>query len=598
MNASIGLQKPGSNKGLSSTCSRRFIVECGLYTTSIIVGAGILGLPTLTATIGLLPAVGMTLVLGFGLTFVYVRIAAATHAAVQARIAAEYERGMPVLERAGIGRDALPQLTRNLGPYLVDRKGAGIIDAICSWPGFGSAGKTALMVGLTAFVVPAMVLYLVSGGMALSAIAGHLESTTTSPVIVGAASASSLIISVWASHSLALFVGRAALCAFSQMIASWLGGIAILMVVPEWRPLSLLLFAATIAGFIIRSVPQEHETRRDLRTVDIRRRIEPAHQVGAIIAVVNLVLLTITAALALLVLQHHDQLARPEMIASSLTMGDLAKALGGLLFAFTGTGIFNLIKYPVLFDRESHSGQVGLGTVVILGTVIPTIAYVGWMLAIAFTLAPSVLVQSDDQRSYATVPLAALLTEYGSVGWIVFVTGYTVALLAVTSAGIGFSESLAERLARIHKAHSARPRGGSADTSDLPEAWRVRRAQVGVVVLSTGLALLLQTKGDAFAFRDILSVAGYAGGGLLLLVLPFFIPTGGRRQSPKRDIALVTIIAFGLATLNMLELPDGFGQTTSGTLAGITIISTNLMFVISFIWLLVSDPADEKAKGY
>lgn len=528
MAANTPAKRGNSDRGVVAGSPFGFIIACALYTTSIIAGAGMLGLPSITATVGLVPAIGMTIIMGLGLTFVYHRIASAIHAALLCQVAVAYDAGMPVLARAGIGRNDVPELARTLGPYLVDRKGVGMIDAVSTWLGFARAGKSALLVGLTAYVVPAMTLYAVSGGLAFSAIADRLGSTSVfgGSVSIGMAAVVILVCSFLLPCRLLPFTGRPVFAVFLQMIASWLGAIAILMVAPDWRPLPVLLFVATIIGLAIRAVPNRELTRAS----GIRHSLEPAHQVGATIASINLTLLAITGGATLLVLHHSDKIAMPELIAPSLDIGSLAKAVGVLLFAFTGIGIFNLVKYSALFEQNGRSGRSGLGVVVVIGTIIPTIAYVGWMLTIAFTLTPQQLIETDNDRSYPTVPLAEILTNHGPIGWGIFATGYMVALLALTSASLGFSEALADRFARIHTTWIDSRQGKAADTSDAADPSRVRRTQYGVIVLGAVLAILLQTKGDGFAFRDILSVAGYAGGGLLLLVLPFFIPTGGRGE--------------------------------------------------------------------
>src|SRR5207245_10330655 len=49
-------------------------------------------------------------------------------------------------------------------------------------------------------------------------------------------------------------------------------------------------------------------------------------------------------------------------------------------FAFTGTGLFNLLSYPRLVGSEGSRGRVAY--VVTLGTLVPAAAYVWWMLSV------------------------------------------------------------------------------------------------------------------------------------------------------------------------------------------------------------------------
>lgn len=545
-----------------------------LYCASIIIGAGILSLPRLTASLGLLPALGLTALLGLGLAAVYARIVRTLHDHMAALVAAEARRGAESLQALGVSDGDLDRMTGLLLAEQARLRGIGILDELCAWLGLGRPGKFALLVGLLAYVVPATIGYVVVGSQTLAAVAALVTASGRGPD-TPLALALALGLGSLAIGRQPPFPGQAACACILQMAASWAVGVAALQLLPPQPTMPALLFSLGTAATLLRSGQERGETPDG--------RIAPAHLVGTAIAVTELVLLLGTGLAALIVLGGRGEAQMPQpLLPPSLQFSDLSTAVGVLMFAYTGTGIFNLARYPRLFATESAGPR--LTFVVAVGTLIPTIAYVAWMAVVALTLDPAALVEADRQTSYATIPLAAKVAAGGGEGWPIIVVGYFVALLAVTGAAAGFSESLADRLARVRQA-----RRGEHTTAEAPAAAAVRNLQLGVLGLATAVAVALALVPPVLPFSALLLVAGNAGGGLLLLVLPFFLPTGGRRQPSKRDMTLVTVVALVLAAMNLSAIPAGFGQDPAATIAGGLILVIDLAFLGAFAWLVLAE---------
>src|SRR4051794_2838548 len=116
---------------------RRRTLEFSLYCASIILGAGILGLPAQTATIGLLPAITMVILLGLILSRVYERIATTIHEAVEKRAEDRLAWVESRLPERDVDSRQRQEVVRSQIRFLADRLGMGIIDAIFEWLGFG-----------------------------------------------------------------------------------------------------------------------------------------------------------------------------------------------------------------------------------------------------------------------------------------------------------------------------------------------------------------------------------------------------------------------------------------------------------------------------
>ena len=213
------------------------------------------------------------------------------------------------------------------------------------------------------------------------------------------------------------------------------------------------------------------------------------------------------------------------------------------------------------------------------------------MIAIAYCVSPDALLAADRARSYPTIPLAQNIAHLGESGLPVVAAGLFVALLAVTGACFGVLESLADRVARIWNARTRR-----RSTVETPDTRARQVAQAAVLAVATGAAVTLASLPSNLQFSDILSVAGFAGGGMLLLVLPLFLPTGGRQHSRRVDIAWATITTILLAVGAWLSTPPHLDQGPVNAVIGGIFIAILGGFCIIFVCLLFGEPSRLRAR--
>lgn len=194
--------------------------------------------------------------------------------------------------------------------------GIGVLDELFVWMGAGRPGRFALLVGLAAYVVPAAVGYVTIGGRRFPRSLPCCCTTDTQLMILSASPA-----------------------------------------------LPGLLFAVGTGPRLVRAGVQ-----RSIAAATVG--LEPAHMMGVIIAVVELMVLFGTGFGAVWILAPRGRVRVPEtIVAPTLEFADIGTALGVLLFAFTGTGLFNLVGYPQLVATER--GRSRLTFVVSMGTLIP-----------------------------------------------------------------------------------------------------------------------------------------------------------------------------------------------------------------------------------
>lgn len=562
---------------------RVHILRYALYCSSIIIGAGILTLPVLVAQIGLVPAVVLTLILGLSLMGIYVRIARSIHDYVHVQVEESYEQGARILQEAKISRAVISEFADHVMREEARRKGIGLLDEICAWLGFGLSGRVAIVVGLFAYVVPACIGYVTVGGKTLSAIASLAQEEGFAPVWPAVVAVLAMLCSLLMTRLLPYFTLRATIAKILQMSASWIAGVWVLMLAPLPSWVAIMLFAAGTVGVIWRPSGAEVESASGTLSAE--------HRVGTFIASFELIVLAATAGLAVFIVVQHRRLIMPALVAPGLDLHGAATACGVLLFAYTGTGIFNLIRYPHLFRTDGK--RSALERVVGWGAVIPTIAYLGWMVAVALCVSATDLLAVDRKRSYPTIPLAQTIARLDGTDWAVWVVaaGLFVALLAVTGACMGFSESLADRIARIgNRAVRHIP------TTQAPSSLATRIAQVGVLLCATAAATALAVLPSNLQFSGLLAVAGAAGGGMLLLELPFFIPTRGRRHGRKWEISLATVMAIILVAITWISNPPNLGHDPLNATIGIVILAIITIFIIAVAALIVGEPREGVSK--
>lgn len=554
-------------------------VMLGLYCASIIMGAGLLSLPNVAARLGAGPALVTIFVLGIWMTCIYRRLAGSMFAYVQRAAHEQAQRDGRLDQERWIRKQ-------------VQERGSRIVAELLHDSGLGVAGDTTMILGMLFFVFLADVGYLEVGFHSLNAIAQALQAWgwLSVMILVGAGSA------LWAAaqfvqrlpHRFAPLYGT--LKKIGVMSGTWCFGIAVLLVL-RFVPgvdaqigtvLGLALFTIAVLSGMFTTVPM----------VDGCEDLVPTaqHRVNIIMVLVTLGLLALAAVGVLACAAMHGLFVNVTLLASDafqFSRFEIQRAwsdmIGVVLFSLVGTGLLNLTVYPSLFGGVQGKGRVTrLDRVVMIGTFLPVVVYLAWTVVTVVTLPSATLTSLDQAKEYSTIGLARLFSQVSpwAAAWVSFF-GYSVALLAVTSACNGFTESLADQAAiLVERSRHLQALAGSKDNL----APRV------VILAAAMLIAFSLERFKGVSLSSLLSVAGSAGGGLLLLILPFFLPARGQQKS-RWDAVLMAFGSGVSLTVLILSGIDYSRMNDFGS-AAMTVVSTLIAVsvLVMVVWLVKSEP--------
>jgi amino acid permease len=587
-------------------------IKLALYCSSIIIGAGLLTLALAAAWVGLLPLLIAIVLIGAYMAFVYRLLTENLYAYLRRVARRKLDALAAVAHNARGGNIAHGGLRLSEADVLkaeISKPGARPMSGFARNSGLGKAAWTALVLGMLFYVLPADVSYVTYGSKSLNSIAKFISIGGPAPFAVSAVLGAAAVAVAWNFEQLLArsIPARGTLKKVTMMFGVWCLGVSALGVA-QWLGLlgpagyedtaasllGVMLFTgAVIAGMV---------TKED-NTQSAEREITDYHRVNIIMATVEMALLIITVGVAWWIAARNGMVAfeigfAPGAFMPSLAAaGTWARMIGLVIFAFVGTGLFNLCVYPTLFDNSGGKHSPRLTRVVILGTFIPMIVYLVWTVTSTAVLTPSELATLDAKQEYTTIGMRdkfAVLDPTGA--WLIMISGYFVALLAVTSACNGFTESLADTLSEVlDEAASAEEQASGRQKirgrlaswfNSSPENLRLRFA---VLFAAVGIAILVSLVGS-IDISGLLSVAGNAGGGVLILMLPYFLPPPGRPQSTWTKVVAGTFTAFVLTMLIILAIDfASVNDLVSWVQATITVLIAFSITCMAF-WLLQSEP--------
>lgn len=184
-----------------------------------------------------------------------------------------------------------------------------------------------------------------------------------------------------------------------------------------------------------------------------------------------------------------------------------------------------------------------------------------WLTIVGFTQSPQVLGFLNDIGSNSALGMMGLQPTAGGVLEHVGTAVACVAtLVAVTNAASGFSSSLAAEIGAL--AVRVRPAGLVARN-----APRVKLLVIGVAVTIACSQLYAGDVGGRGGINELLSIAGTAGGGILVFVAPLL---ADRSASTRRRSALsgfVAAVALGVWGTAMVGSAGGGWAVVAGFLA-------------------------------
>ncbi len=588
--------------------SRWSDLALALYCSSIIIGAGLLTLPLAAARLGFAPLLVAIVLGGAYMAFINRRIAESLHAYLQ-RVARRMVVGVSVGLAAARGdRGPLRGRLVDEQACIADEaraRGSWLLARLTREAGLGAAGRWTILLGMFFYVFFADVGYVLIGSRSLNALAEFVGRSAQPAFVALVAGGMAVMVVAWQLERLCRrpFLLRGALKKVLMMGGAWLAGVGALGLARAAPTLGacvsvsgddgavalgvLLFTGAVLAGMYTSATPTASAARREL---------SDQHTVNVVVASGEMILLGATIALTLGIAFAHGQTTPFYAVAADAlswrALGEWSDLIGLVIFAFVGTGLFNLLSYPSLFETRGGRRSPRLARVVALGTAIPMIVYLAWTLTSAAVLTPDMLASLDAAREYTTIGIARRLAGFDPLGaLLVILCGYSVALLAVTSACNGFTESLADQISvALHEQSIGRPTSpGQRLALWLADSAENLRMRLVILVAAVVMALAIERMVQ-IDISSILAVAGNAGGGLLILILPFFLPAPGQRKTTWSSVMVGVMTAFVLTLLSLNAVNiSAVRDLASAVVAGITLLIA-LSISAMAIWLIRSEP--------
>jgi amino acid permease len=553
-----------------------------LYCAAIIVGAGVLSLPLLAHIKGFVPLLLIVVLMAVAMIYLYTRIVDNIHRLLNSVVTEKANKLTgPLVKGVGVAPN------KNLIFAAQVSRGAQILDLLVRRVGIGSAGLWTLFIGMLFYVLPADIGYITIGGKSENAISQYAAAQGYSwgPFfLVGTILA---LLGVYLPKLVRKSsAGVQTIRKFCVMGSCWCLGVAVLGFAHELNLIQAhsTLETAVSSGLFLFSILASMLTgRTQIEQINKSQGLTPQHRVNVVVMSIEMLILVL-AGISIAWLFFAADAAQPfyAFAPGWLSFEGLPRIIGVVLFALVGTGLFNLCAYPQLF--ESGQGTKGIPRfvgVVRLGTLVPLAIYVLWTLVSAISLSPAELAQGDKDNLITTILIAAKAARINpQFAPIIALTGYVFALCAVTTACHGFTESLADRVVISLKGRNL-PLPPLLLTSYF---W-----QVFILVVATTLAFGKDLISIGIDLSAILSFAGLAGGGLLIIILPLFFPypLNNRARIRYAEVALIMGVVFVLAWCIVDEPTQGVLTWIKWTSASIVVAMT--------IWLMFSEPPEPTA---
>ncbi len=484
------------NKSNEAVTSK--ILLLAIYSTGIIIGGGILALPFVALDSGIIFLMFILIILAVVFIVIYNRI------------------------------------LESISYSLKDAEGKDIglqtYDYALLKSGLKKWGKIAFTIGIILYVYPADIVYILYGLKSIIELSNYL--TINSSIFLATLLLTVIFLSIsYYSYSRNFSPISALLSKLFMMAIIWLVSISIVLSIGE----SLRVIMASL-GFTISVIVGEYFPERTKHIEIVEKddeadyEILPRHKAQAILTVFKVTLIVLVPLLAFYLIYTKAGLAQSASLFPR-SIVSLVDSFSVIVFMYVGSGVYNILIYKWILEKINRGKKI-----VSLGVIISLIVYMIFTAIILLVVDASILEISDINREHAFIALSRKLASIGlsTMAYIVIGLASLFALVSVSVAYIGFTDTLSERLELDLKANR--------DYTWLTITF--------VVFISTTLLELFKVSKIA---TDALGVAGNAGGGLFLLIIPWLMVTKKDKGKP-----LYALIFLGLITLvNIFMLFSG-----------------------------------------
>ena len=485
----VGVGEGGGGSALAT--------RIALYLSTIFLGAGLMSLPIQAAKIG------------GGLLFLMLMISGAISIFFYIRVATRL-----------VGEDA-------------DSGGGEAIGRIVSLAGGGLWAPLLALSGVGIYVIGASYSYAGYGSGALLAIADEFD-----PGLDGAWPATVLGLVLAGLHFQLperMVISRR----LSVLMAIWSVGLGLIVLDGGDTYRTVMSLSTFVVGTLViilsgaRQAPARHEEARDAD--DEPTTLEAPHQTAVTGLLIQLVLMGVLLVIAFAVVAHGSRhFSWTSMLPDGpLGLSDFIKPIDTIAFALVGTGLVVMNSYRPMAEAAYRKKVVVRALVVVLS------ALSIWLLASTVIFGHTALADLDEEDLNTSVGMAVELAPNGGPAAVAMtVIGSLVTLIAVSGATCGFNSSLVSEA--IGTVGAFRPGRGKL---------RKRSSEVVVAALvaaSACAAGFATSSGNVLS--SVIAVAGIAGGGVVLFILPMLaVGEDGKRKIWAVAAGLTGVVCAGFA---------------------------------------------------
>jgi len=493
-----------------------------IYAAGIIVGGGILALPFVALDTGLILLVALLSLLAVVFCVVYSRI----------------------LDAVSI---SVPREGSKIGLILYDH--ALENSDLFKW------GRLAFTIGIILYVYPADIVYVLYGLKSIIQLSNYVYGVQ---VILS----SSGLISLFLLASTFRYLKKPTplMGLLSKLLFMTLIWVISIYAVSYVSNRSIIVIASSL-GFTISLIGGEYFPDILIREKTVNNLVEeeyeihPRHKAQAVLTIFKLTLVTTIPIMAFSMIAMASKLpSLPPLFPRSLV--SLIDSFSVIVFMYVGSGVYNILMYKWIVDKIDKGKKISN-----YGVLISLIVYLIFSLIILVSVDSSILETSNINREHAFISLSRKLEQIGlsALALLVIALAALFALVSVSVAYIGFTDTLSERL-------------------ELDLGYNRDKSWLLITIIAFTSTTLLELFNVSKIATDALGVAGNAGGGLFLLVLPWLMKT-------KKDDGKPMIATFFLILVLVVNLFMMIGATTIVALVA-SVISTILVIIFGAFSIL------------
>lgn len=493
-----------------------------IYVSGIIVGGGILALPFVALDTGLILLIALLALLAVIFSIAYSRILDAVSLSVPR-------------ERSKVGLI--------LYDYALDNS------ELRRW------GHLAFTIGIILYVYPADIVYILYGLKSIIQLSGYVYGVQ---VILASLGLIGLFLLISTSRYLRRptpLMGLLSKLLFMTLI--WVISIYVASFISDRSTLIIL----SSLGFTVSLIGGEYFPDKLVREgyknnlLKENYEIHPRHKAQAVLTIFKLTLITIIPIIAFALIALSLKLpSLPPLLPKSIV--SLVDSFSVIVFMYVGSGVYNILMYKWIVDRIERGKKISN-----YGVLISLIVYLIFSLIILVSVDASILEASNLNREHAFISLSRKLEQIGlsTLALSVIALAALFALVSVSVAYIGFTDTLSERL-------------------ELDLGYNRDKSWLFITLIAFTSTTLLELFNVSRIATDALGVAGNAGGGLFLLILPWLMRT--KKDKGKPTLAILFLILVLIVNIFMT-----IGATTTVAFVA-SIISTILVIVFGTMAIL------------